>query len=214
MKIIFNKYDLKGFTLIEMMTVLAVMAILGSIFLNSGYKKNQIRNSLLTDSEDLSITLSDMQNRTTSFVEGLNPPKDLIGYGIFIDTLNPSKIETFYKTINTDLKSNEISSDKEKPVSDLVLTGGNYVKRICLNNNCEIFPEKIAIYFVKPKPHTNFAIPSTDGSYISTISSDQDSSQIDHACIEIISASGEDSRHVDIFYIGQISSSYGPCQNS
>ncbi len=212
MKIISNKYDSKGFTLIEMMTVLALMAILGSIFMNSGYKRNQIRNSLLTDSEDLSITLSDMQNRTTSFVEGLNPPQDLIGYGIFIDTSSPFKIETFYKTKNVEFGPDDISADQQKPISDLILTAGNYIKRICLNNSCERYlSEEIAIYFVKPKPYANFAIPSENVSYISTVV--DNGPQIENVCVEISSTQGEDLRHVDIFYIGQISSSYGPCQD-
>ena len=73
----------KGFTLIEIMVVIALIAILSSIFFGSGYRKNQVRNSLLTDSIDLATTLQDMQSRAATFVLGNNVNNN-VGYGVFL----------------------------------------------------------------------------------------------------------------------------------
>ena len=86
MKILKNNLE-KGFTLIEIMMVIALLAILSSIFLGSGYRQNQIRKSLLTGSIDLATVLQDMQSRAASFVLG-NDNVNNVGYGVFFDNLS------------------------------------------------------------------------------------------------------------------------------
>jgi prepilin-type N-terminal cleavage/methylation domain-containing protein len=212
MKTIWRQNLEKGFTLIEMMAVLALLAILGTVFMNSGYQETKIRNALLTDSEDLSIGVVDMQNRAASFIKG--NVSDTVGYGVFIDLDNPSKIETFYKIRDADFDLSEVAGG-QKPTSDLIFTNGNHISRICLNSGTGYCYDsstnaKIALYFVKPKPYTNFAFSSDGLIYSYTVPSTFDS--INHVCLEIAPASGTDYRHVDVYYIGQVSSSYGKCQ--
>ena len=73
---------IKGFTLIEIMVVLALIAILGSITIMSDYKTNKYKNSLLVDTEAVSIDIRDMQNRTSNFLQ--DTIVNNIGYGIFL----------------------------------------------------------------------------------------------------------------------------------
>lgn len=212
MKITWRQNLEKGFTLIEMMAVLALLAILGTVFMNSGYQETKIRNALLTDSEDLSISIIDMQNRAASFIKG--NVSDTIGYGVFIDLSNPSKIETFYKIQDANFDSNEVAGG-QKPTSDLIFTNGNHISRICLNGSVDAYcydssaSAKIALYFVKPKPYTFFSF-FNGTSYDNVVPGSTDF--INHVCLEISPTSGVDYRHVDVYYIGQVSSSYGKCQ--
>ena len=212
MKIIWRQNLEKGFTLIEMMVVIALIAILGGIFMNSGYQETKIRNALLTDSEDLSISTIDMQNRASSFIKG--NISDVVGYGLFSDLSSPSKVETFYKTGDQNFNSSEVSG-VQKPTGDFIFSNGNHISRICLNSgtsNCfnSSSGAKIVLYFLKPKPYTNFAFSSDGLTYYSTLPNTSES--ISHVCFEIAPAAGTDFRHVDVYYIGQVSSSYGQCQ--
>ncbi|MEI6352860.1 MAG: prepilin-type N-terminal cleavage/methylation domain-containing protein [Candidatus Nomurabacteria bacterium] len=207
MKLFSKNHEMGGFTLIEMMVVISILAVLGSIFMNSGYSQNKIRNALLTDSEDLSITVSDMQNRTSSFVMQ-NKVSDVVGYGVYIDTANASKIETFYKIKDSNFSSTEIASGRQTPDSDLILTEGNHIGRICLNGCSTKTVSQAVIYFVKPKTYSNVSFNDGSG-YVSLFNN----ISINHTCLEIAPPSGTDLRHVDIYYIGQVSSGFGPCQN-
>lgn len=197
----------KAFTLVEILMVLALIAILGSILISSDYKSSQIRNSLLTDAEAVAAELRDMQNRTTNFVKSSNV--DNVGHGVYVDISNPSKVESFYKINTQDFSSIEVPTISSiKPSDDIIFNNGDRVNRICLNS-CDNTTNKIAIYFIKPKAYIYF-FRSEDGlSFYNTTSSND---PINHICIEIKPMVGDDVRKVDVYYIGQIAFSSGVCE--
>ena len=213
MKILKNNLE-KGFTLIEIMVVIALLAILSSIFLGSGYRQNQIRKSLLTDSIDLATVLQDMQSRAASFVLG-NDNVNNVGYGVFFDNLSSEKIESFYKAKGPFSSLDIPNSSLPKPGEDLILNYGNKIGNICLNG-CSTYNSKntkLAIFFVKPKSYANFSVLSDDGvTYTTTVTQGGVEVPIVHACLELNPTSGADYRHVDIYKVGQISSAYGQCE--
>ena len=213
MKLLRNNFE-KGFTLIEIMVVVALLAILSSIFLSSSYRQNQIRNALLTDSVDLATYLQDMQSRAATFVAG-NDGVDNVGYGIFFDNLEPGKIETFYKSEGQFSSVDIPNSSLPKPEDDIILNYGTKISTICLNG-CSTFKSgttKLAIFFVKPKSYANFSVLSTDGvTYTTTVNQSGIDTPITHACLELDPTDGVEYRRVDVYKVGQISTSYGQCQ--
>ena len=213
MKILKNNLE-KGFTLIEIMMVIALLAILSSIFLGSGYRQNQIRKSLLTGSIDLATVLQDMQSRAASFVLG-NDNVNNVGYGVFFDNLSSEKIGSFYKAKGPFSSLDIPNSSLPKPGEDLILNYGNKIGNICLNG-CSTYNSKntkLAIFFVKPKSYANFSVLSDDGvTYTTTVTQGGVEVPIVHACLELSPTSGADYRHVDIYKVGQISSAYGQCE--
>ncbi len=213
MKILKNNFE-KGFTLIEIMTVVALLAILSSIFLSSSYRKNQVRNSLLTDSVDLATSLQDMQSRAATFVTG-NDNVNNVGYGIFFDNLDPGRIESFYKSEGQFSSVDIPNASLPKPDQDIILNYGNKIATICLNG-CDTFKSqttKLAIFFVKPKSYANFSVLSEDGvTYTTTVNQSDVDIPITHACLELEPTDAVEYRHIDVFRVGQISAAYGPCQ--
>jgi prepilin-type N-terminal cleavage/methylation domain-containing protein len=203
-----NKLE-KGFTLVEILAVLSLIAILGGIMISSDYRSVQTRNSLLTDAEAVGQELRDMQNRTTSFVEVEGVSN--VGYGVYFDLLNPVKVQSFYKMNANEFGSDEVpGSSAANPAEDLIFNVGDRINRICLNGNCSNTTSKLAIYYMKPRPYTHFARSDDGISYSDKLANSGEI--INHACIEIVPSSGVDIRRVDVYYIGQISFSYGACE--
>lgn len=212
MKHRFIRSNLKGFTLVEIMVVLSIIIILGGITISGDYRTNKIRNSIMIDTESIATDIRDMQNRTASFVQ--NTSFNNVGYGVFFDIKNPLKTETFYK-LNGDFDITEVlNSNSLKPTDDFILSEGNYIKRICLNGcyNKIINPNgKLAIFFVKPKPYVNFSYSDDGLTYYKNLYPIENA--ITHACVEIKSQNNLFTKRIDIYYIGQISYSYGSCEN-
>lgn len=206
------KKEIKGFTLIEIMVVLALIAILGSITIMSDYKTNKYKNSLLVDTEAVSIDIRDMQNRTSNFLQ--DTIVNNIGYGIFFDLNNRLRTETFFKK-EGDFDISELSSvNSMKPIDDFIFNSNNSIKRICLNgcSTKELYPQgKLAIYFIKPRPYAYFSYSDDGLTYYTNLYPSYNA--INHACIEIFSEGISDVRRIDVYYIGQISFSYGNCEN-
>lgn len=206
------KKEIKGFTLIEIMVVLALIAILGSITIMSDYKTNKYKNSLLVDTEAVSIDIRDMQNRTSNFLQ--DTIVNNIGYGIFFDLNNRLRTETFFKK-EGDFDISELSSvNSMKPIDDFIFNSNNSIKRICLNgcSTKELDPQgKLAIYFIKPRPYAYFSYSDDGLTYYTNLYPSYNA--INHACIEIFSEGISDVRRIDVYYIGQISFSYGNCEN-
>ncbi len=204
----------KGFTLVEIMVVMSLIAIFSSIFLGSGYRQNQIRNSVLTDSVDLAVAIQDMQSRAATFVLGENNSNN-VGYGVFFDSSDPGRTEFFYKSEGQFSPSDIPNSSIPKPEQDIILNYGTKIGNICLNG-CSTFSSnitKLAIFFVKPKSYANFSVLSSNGvTYETTVNQGGIDTPIVHACIDISPINSKDYRHVDIYKVGQISVAYGQCQ--
>lgn len=197
----------KGFTLVEIMVVISLFAIAATTLANFGYKKNQTKYTLLSDSESLAFAVRDMQNRTSSFISSETFPNS--GYGAFLNLSSPSQIEFFYKNTSQSFSDTELPSfSSQKPEEDLFFISGNKISKICLNN-CGTVVDKLAIYFVKPKPYAYFSYLKQDGSYSSIIGQD---TPINNVCIEVSGGDGVEKRRIEVYYIGQISFSYGECQ--
>ncbi len=213
MKFIKNK-SLQGFTLVEIMVVIALFSILSAISLNSGYRENQIKNSLFTDSIDLSTFLQDMQTRSSTFVSATNNINN-IGYGVFFDNTDPSKIESFYKYEGQFTISELLNNSNPKPEQDLLLNYGTKIGKICLNgcSNYSNESTKLAVFFVRPKSYANFSVLSSDGvTYTTTIDQAGIATPIVYACLELTPVNVKEVRHIDIYKIGQVSAVYGKCQ--
>lgn len=198
--------NLKGFTLVEIMLVLAIIMVLGGTLVSTNLQQVRTRSGLLTDSSSLAMEVRDMQNRTTSFLKSENIQN--LGYGIYIDKLNPSKVESFYKLTNTDFAPSEVPSTSNKPTEDFILNNGNRITKICLNN-CNHTTTKLAIYFIKPRPYAYFSSSDDGLSYDRALNNGD---QIDNVCIEIRPDRTDIVRKVQVYYIGQVSFSDGPCQ--
>lgn len=200
---------IKGYTLIELTVALVMLSLMGIFLLSSSLRINKTRSSLIMDSDTISSLIRSMQNKTTSFVlaEGV----ENVGYGVFFNINNNFKVESFYKLSEEEFDAVEILSPR-KPEVDFVLSGGNYIKKICIND-CAETTSRAAIYFLKPRPYAKFAI-FNGISYSTTTTSTKE--PITKICIEINSPSkgkrGSESRYIEVYSIGQISFSNGFCQ--
>lgn len=201
---------LKGYTMVELLLVIAVISILSVVAMASSFRYNQLLSNLLNDVNSVTMLMREMQNKTTSFIASNSGVNE--GYGVFLDLNNKNKIEPFYKTNRNPFSPTEATSPK--PDQNLLLGSSNYFSRICLNG-CSTYSSatKVAIYFLKPKPYIIFSIPypNTSTTYINTIPG-QPNTKINRACIELASYSGNYKKRIDIHYVGQISFASGPCQ--
>lgn len=203
--------NFSGFTLIELLVTLSIIAILSGIVISSNYSTNKARNALMVDTDLLASTIRDMQNRSASFV--VNPLVNNLGYGVFMDLNNPLKVETFYKLVAGNFDSNTEIPSGNKPADDFIFNPGISLKKICLNgcNTKQILPAgKLAIYFLGPKPYAYFSYSDNGLNYYNQLGGQA----INQACLEIESQIlPNDTRKLEIYYIGQISFSYGKCDN-
>ncbi len=198
---------LKGFTLIELTVSLVILSMIGIFLLTSSLEINKSRSVLLLDIDSATGLIRNMQNRTTSFIQ--SDKVSNIGHGVLFDLNNSFKIETFYKIYEDGFYISEIIS-QDKPESDLILSSGNHIKKICVND-CEETVSRAVVYFLKPRPFAKFAI--YDG--VSYVDTTQEGNSISKICIEIVTPPkgkrGSESRIIEIFNIGQISFSGGYC---
>jgi prepilin-type N-terminal cleavage/methylation domain-containing protein len=208
--------NLKAFTLIELMIVLALISILSTISLGGDTTSMRASNNLLDDTSAIAMDVRDLQNRTASFVK--SDSVDNIGYGIFFDLNNNRKTESFYKIHDDDFKLDEVPvSQSTSPIDDYVLNQQDSIKRICINgcSKKSLLPKddgngaKVAIYFKKPKPYAYFSFSEDGLNYNSSVGG----SSISHVCIEIYNDKLQDSRHIDVYYIGQVAFSADGCSD-
>ena len=206
MNFFYKKYKIQGFSLVEMIIVLLLISVLSVTFLRTGYRKDLIRNYLFTDTENVSGLLNNLRNKNNSYLE--NNIKDISGYGIYVDINNSSKVESFYKFSKSDFNKNDIVVDRQKPIQDLILSNGDYISKICLNDCNTKSVSQIAVFLNKSKDYFNFSYFNEDKfDYFSSI----EEKGISSVCVEISSQDKLEIRHIDIYYIGQTSASYGPC---
>lgn len=201
---------IKGYTLIELLLVLAIISIFSVAAIATSFRYNQLASSLLNDVHSVNMYIREMQNKTASFVAADQVSN--IGYGVFLDLDNKNKIESFYKSNTGIFSPGEATAPK--PGESLLLDPDNYFSKICING-CSSYSgaRKVAIYFLKPKSYAIFSIPevkNTSGNYIDTIPDTY--TKINKVCLEISSYNGDYKRRIDIHYVGQISFASGPCQ--
>lgn len=202
---------LKGYSLIELLAVLAIISIMSTITLAASLRYNKIVSILLNDVNSITMLVREMQNRTSSFVAA-DAGVSNIGHGVFVDIkTNKNKIETFYKTSPGVFTVSETLSPK--PSENLLLDSGNYISRICVNG-CSTYwsAEKVAVYFLKPKSYMEFSIPDPANlsTYINNVPGRAE--KINKVCLEVSSATGNYKKRIDMYYVGQISFASGPCQ--
>lgn len=208
-----GKRKYKAFTLIELLVVLSIIAILSGVLISGDYANNKARNNLLTDMDLLATNFRDIQNRTTSFIQD-NLVKN-IGYGMYLDLSSPTVVSSFYKTSPGDFISSGAGSElplltSNKPIEDFIFQTNDYLKRICLNGCNTKTTNKLAIYYFSPKPYSYFSYSDDGLTYDTNLSG----ATINKVCLEVASKIlPNDLRHLDIYYIGQISFGYGPCDN-
>jgi hypothetical protein len=211
----FSKKLNRGFTLVEIMVVIAIFAILGSLMLDTSFSSRKRINALSLDNDSIALEIRDMQNRTLSFIDNGN---NNIGYGIYFDLTNPNTVRTFYKYSNQDFNSIEIpTSTSDNPTDDLIFSLSGKINKICLNGvltNCDsdLSFKKLALFFIKPKQYANFYISNDGSSFYNKTKNDINGAPITQACIELATGQSDEYRHIDIFYVGQISTSAGPCK--
>lgn len=199
----------KGFTLVEILLVISLLILLTIGISGFDYSKNKIRTAMIDDTQSISFSVRDVQNKSAnSFKE---ESFDSAGYGAFFNLEDSNRVDFFYKNKNLTFSDLELSATgNQSPEEDLFLTEGNTISRICLND-CSHTTSKLAIYFLSPKPYAFFAALADNGSYLNTVSQN-DNTIINKACIEISPRKDVEKRHVDIYHIGQISFASGPCQ--
>ncbi len=205
--------QVKAFTLIELLVVLSIIALLSVIMISGSYSDNKAKNALMVDMDVLASNIRDMQNKSASFVK--DNYVNNVGYGMFFDLNNPIVINSFYKTSTGDFVSSGVNSelpttDSLKPIDDFIFETNDYLKRICLNGCGIKTTNKLAIYYLNPRPYAYFSYSDDGLNYSTKINGNA----INQICLEVSSRIlPNDIRHLDIYYIGQISFAYGPCQN-
>ena len=211
----------KGFTLVEIIVVIGLFAILGSTLLDFNFNSRKRINALIVDTDNLALEIRDMQNRTLSFT---GDASSYNGFGIYLDMSQPTFAKTFYKNITS--TNNFITSDipdLNTPTDNLVFSLANKINRIILyasdSSGTMLATDeknKLAIFFIKPKAYTHFYFGNSSGSSFEFKNSlptpiGTRLQNINKACIEMTSSQNE-FRHINIFYIGQISQAAGKCK--
>jgi len=203
-----------GFTLIETFMVLSIFGILGSILLDFNFNSRKRINALIVDTDNLALEIRDMQNRTLSFNGDLSLYN---GFGIYMDMSSSTLVKTFYKSTqyNNDFTTSDIPI-LNTPTDNLVFSLANKINRIILysgdSSNIMLANDvknKLAIFFIKPKVYTNFSFGNSD-SFQKYLLSGTNQQNINQICLEMTSGQNE-FRHINIFYIGQISQAVGKC---
>jgi prepilin-type N-terminal cleavage/methylation domain-containing protein len=205
-----------GFTLPEIMVVLALFAILAATALNSNFGSRKQISALTNDSLSLSLEIRDMQTRTLSFVNDSNSPSNYNGYGVYFDLVNANTIKTFYNTGSLiSFNFSDISSLFNLPSEKIVFTNPDYISRICLNSDCKNSNQnldftKLAISFIKPRQYAIFFVSKDGIDFRKTLESGGPTN-ISSVCIEM--ATGQNYfRNIYVNYAGQISESVGMCK--
>lgn len=205
-----NKF-LNGYSMMEMLMVLAIIAIMSTMALSASLRYNKVLSSLLNDVNSISMLVRDMQNRTSSFVTADVNSVPAVGYGVFVDLNAQNKIDPFYKTINGAFRPSEAIAPR--PDQSLILDSGNYISRICING-CSTYSgaSKVAIYFIRPRSYMNFSVPDPNNSsiYINNVPGKTDN--INKVCLEISSVTGKYKKRIDMHYVGQVSFASGACE--
>lgn len=209
----------RGFTLVELMVVLSIFAILGTLSLDINNNSRRRDAVLSTDSTSFALEIRDMQNRTLSFVNDINAPAGTNGYGVYINASNDYLIQSFYRSsAGNAFTSYDIPGvSSNKPSSNIVLSNANKINKICLNGDCANYNttnlafSKLAIFFVKPKQYANFYISNDGATFYSKTQNNPSGIAISEVCIELNSSQNE-YRNISVNYLGQISDNSGKCK--
>ncbi len=195
-----------GFTLVEMMVVVAIVIVMTSILL---LKQSKFSSDILVTNAAYEVALSIREAQVYGISSKQTSTNLNVGYGIYLDNSSTNSFTIYsdggYSSSNTYNYTFNYGDTGESYVSieNPQLTQGQTIKKICVastmnNISCSDTDStltKLNIGFIKPNPEALIYKNGTTGT----------SNRLNEAFIVVASVLGDKCRVVRITSIGQIS---------
>ncbi len=161
-----------GFTLVELLVVITIFVLLTGIVL---FNQSNFDNGILLNNlaYDIAFTLRQAQNFGVSVKES-SVSNFQAGYGMYMN-INPGGTKNFvFFTDTNPLGVNSIVNKYDSSVTNCTVSDtecvqkysinrGNYIQKICVNNDTDCTIKEISILFKRPKLDANIYYTPTSG---------------------------------------------------